>query len=160
MAKVIRDERTVVVKPWWARVRIIFTGAGLGLVWWILAALLRFYVVEPLACRNLSSATTCVNGLGVAGDIATILVAILGVFVLIRTLQPRPIIIAVAAAVVLWSFGYYVTGLAWYEAIFWAILAYAATYALFGLIARIVWLPGAIITAVITALVIRVLLVL
>jgi hypothetical protein len=111
-----------------------------------------------LACRNLSSATTCVNGLGVAGDIATVLVAILGVFVLIRTLQPRPIIIAVAAAIVLWSLGYYVTGLAWYEALLWAILLYAATYALFGLIARIVWLPGAIITAFVVAVVIRILL--
>jgi hypothetical protein len=160
MARVIVDERTVVVKPWWARVRIVFTGASLGLTWWVLTALLRFYVVEPIACRDLSSATTCVDSLGVAGSIAAILVAVIGAFILVRTLQPRPIIIAVASAVVLWSIGYYISGLAWYEALLWAIVLYAATYALFGLIARIVWLPGAIMTAIVTALVIRILLVL
>lgn len=160
MAKVIVDERTVVVKPWWARVRIVFVGAGLGLIWWVFAALIRFYIVEPLACRDLSSATACVESLSVAGSIATVLVAIIGAFVLVRTLQPRPIIISVAAAVLLWTLGQYVTGLAWYEAILWAIALYAATYALFGLIARIVWWPGAVITAIVTVLIVRILLIL
>lgn len=158
MAKVIVDERTVVVKPWWARVRIVFTGALLGLIWWVLTALLRFYVIEPIACRDLANAATCVDSLGVAGSIATVLVALIGAFLLVRTLQPRPIIIAVASAVVLWSLAYYFTGLAWYEAILWSILLYAVTYVLFGLIARIVWMPAAIMTAVVTALVIRILL--
>ena len=158
MAQVIMDERTVVVKPWWARVRIVFTGASLGLLWWVLTALLRFYVVEPIACRDLSTATACVDSMGVAGSIATVLIALLGVFVLIRTLQPRPIIISVAAAIVLWTLGSYVSGLAWYEALLWGVLLYALTYVLFGLVARIVWLPGAMLTAAITVLVIRILL--
>ena len=158
MAQVIADERSVVVKPWWVRVRIGFVGAGLGLIWWILTALLKNYIIEPLACRDLSTATACVDSLGVAGSIAAVIVAVIGVFVLIRTLQPRPIIIAVASAVLLWSLGSYMNGLAWYETIFWAIALYAATYVLFGLIARIVWLPGAVITAIVTVLVIRILL--
>ena len=160
MAKVIVDERTVVVKPWWVRVRIIVVGASLGLLWWIVTALLRFYVIEPLACRDLSNATTCVDAIGVAGGIATVIVGAIGIFALVRTLQPRPIIVAVASAAVLWSLGYYISGLAWYEALLWAIVLYAATYALFGLVARIVWLPGAVMTAIVVALVIRILLVL
>lgn len=160
MAQVIRDDQVVVVKPWWARVRIVFTGAGLGLVWWIFAVILKNYVIEPIACRDLSSAGACIDAIGVAGAIATVIIAIIGAFVLVKTLQPRPIIIAVAVAAVLWSLGYYISGLAWYESLLWAVLLYALTYSLFGLVARIVNLPIAIITAVVIALVIRILLVL
>ncbi len=159
MAQVIIDERTVVVKPWWVRVRIIFTGAVLGLFWWVLTAILNNYIIEPLACRDLSSAAACVDSFGVAGSVATVIVAILGAFALVRTLQPRPIIIAVSAAVLLWALGSYLTGLAWYEALLWSVLLYAAAYALFGLVARIVWLPAAIMTAIVTVLIIRILLV-
>jgi len=158
MAKVITDERVVVVKPWWARVRIVFIGAVLGLIWWVLTTLLRVYVIEPIACRDLANAATCVDGSGVAGSIATIIVAIIGAFVLVRTLQPRPIIIAVASAAVLWVLGQYLSGLAWYESLLWAVVLYAVTYVLFGLTARIVWFPGAVIAAVVTAVAIRLLL--
>lgn len=159
MARVIVDERTVVVKPWWARVRIVFIGASLGLIWWILTALLRVYVVEPVACRDLSNAATCVDAYGVAGSIAAIIAAIIGVFMLIRTLHPRPIVIAVATAAVLWTLGHYVSGLAWYESVLWAVVLYAATYVLFGMVARIVWFPAAAATAIITVVAIRLLLV-
>ena len=158
MAKVITDERTVVVKPWWARVRIVFIGAVLGLIWWLLTALITSYIIEPMACRDLANAAMCVDGSGVAGSIATVIVAILGAFALVRTLQPRPIIIAVASAAVLWVLGQYLSGLAWYEALLWAVAFYAATYVLFGLTARIVWFPGAVIAAVVTAVAIRLLL--
>ena len=160
MAKVITDERTVVVKPWWARVRIVFTGAVLGLIWWVSTVLIRTYIIEPVVCRDLSNAAACVDSFGVAGNIMTVVVAILGVFALIRTLQPRPIIIAVASAVVLWGLGQYLNGLVWYEAILWSVLLYAVTYILFGLVARIVWFPAAVITAIVIAAVIRILLVL
>jgi len=159
MARVIADERTVVVKPWWARVRIVFIGALLGLVWWVLTVLLRIYVIEPLACRDLANAATCVDGSAVAGAIATVIVAVIGAFALVRTLQPRPIIIAVAAAAVLWTLGQYLSGLAWYEAILWAVALYAASYVLFGMVARIVWFPGAVIMALVTVVAIRLLLV-
>jgi len=158
MAKVITDERTVVVKPWWARVRIVFVGAVLGLIWWVLTALIANYIIEPIACRDLANAATCLDGSGVAGSIATVIVAILGAFALVRTLQPRPIIIAVASAAVLWTLGQYLSGLAWYEAILWAVVLYAATYVLFGLVARIVWFPGAVIAGVVTVVAIRLLL--
>lgn len=160
MARVIADDRTVVVKPWWARVRIVFIGAVLGLIWWILTTLIRMYIIEPLVCRDLANAAVCVDSFGVAGNVATVIVAILGVFALVRNLQPRPIIIAVAAAAVLWGLGQYLTGLAWYEAIVWSVVLYAATYVLFGMVARIVWFPAAVITAILTVAVVRILLIL
>ena len=160
MARVITDERTVVVKPWWARVRIVFIGAVLGLIWWVLSTLIRIYIIEPIACRDLSNAAVCTDSFGVAGNIVTVIVALLGTFALIRNLQPRPIVIAVAAAVVLWGLGQYLTGLAWYEAILWSIALYAATYVLFGMVARIVWFPAAVITAIVIVAAVRVLLIL
>ncbi len=158
MAKVIADDGTVIVKPWWARVRIIFTGAFLGLLWWITTVILKNYIVEPVACRDLANAASCIGSSGVAGAIATVIIAIIGAIILVRTLQPRPIVIAIAAAALLWSLGYYITGLAWYEGLLWAVLLYALTYVLFGLVARIVSLPIAIITAIVLVVVMRVLL--
>ena len=118
------------------------------------------YIIEPIACRDLSNAAVCTDSFGVAGNIVTVIVALLGTFALIRNLQPRPIVIAVAAAVVLWGLGQYLTGLAWYEAILWAIALYAATYVLFGMVARIVWFPAAVTTAIVIVAVVRVVLIL
>ncbi len=157
MAKVITDNQTVIVQPWWAKARIVLTGAGLGLGWWILTTLLKNYIVEPLACRDLSTATACVDSLGVAGNIATVLIAVVGVLVLIRALHPRPILIAIAAGALLWGLGYYATGLVWYETLMWAIVLHALAYWLFSLIARIRWLVGALVVTAITVLVIRIL---
>jgi hypothetical protein len=159
MAQVIANDQSIVVKPWWARVRIIFVGAAIGLLWWILAVILKTYIVEPLACRDLSNAATCMDGYPIAGSIATVLVAVAGTFALVKTLQPRPIIIAVASAALLWTLGQYVSGLAWYEGLLWAIALYAVIYVLFGMIARIVWLPGVFIAAGVTVIAIRLLLI-
>lgn len=157
MAKVIANEEIVVVRPWWDKLHIVFTGAGLGLVWWVIASLLKRYVIEPLACRNLSSADACMASFGIAGDIALIAVSILGAYVLMRALRPRPIIIAVASAVVLWGLAGLMAGLAWYEALLWAVGLFAATYTLFSLIGRIRSLGIAIIVAVVVAVALRIL---
>ena len=124
MAKVIQNERSVVVEPWWVKGRIVFIGLGMGLVWWVLTALLRQYVVEPFACRDLSAAATCVNAIGVSGSIAAVLVAVLGAYVLVRNIQPRPIIIAVATAVLLWDLGTILRGLGWWETLLWALFLF------------------------------------
>lgn len=137
MAKVIQDERNIVTEPWWAKGTIVYVGLGAGLLWWVLTSLLRHYIVEPLACRDLSAATACVNSLEVSGNIAAILVAAVGVFALIRVLQPRPIIIAVATLAVLWGIGGFMAGLAWAPVFLWSLFFYAVAYSLFSLVARI-----------------------
>ena len=50
----------------------------MGLLWWVLTAILRQYVVEPIACRDLSTAAACVNSIQVSGSIAAVLVAVAG----------------------------------------------------------------------------------
>lgn len=137
MAKLVQSQQQTVVEPWWEKVKIIPIGLSLGLIWWVLTSLLKHYVVDPLACRDLATASACVNSFGVAGNIATIIVGILGIVVLIRLVQPRPIVIALATAVVLWGLGTYMTGLSWWETLLWALFFYGASYGLFWLVARL-----------------------
>lgn len=161
MAKVIQqNQQQVIVEPWWARGAIVYIGLGIGLVWWIVTALLRQYVVEPFACRDLVTADACVNSIGTSGSIATVLVAVLGVWLLIRYIQPRPIIIAVATAVLLWDIAALMTGLPWWLTLLWALFFYAVSYVLFSLVARIRWLAASLALAAILVVGIRLLLIL
>ena len=160
MAKVIVDEQNIIVDPWWAKGQILYIGLGVGALWWTLTALLRSYVIEPIACRDLSVAQVCSDAYGVAGAISAIVVAVIGLLLLIRYVQPRPVIVAVGALAVLWSLGHYLQGLGWLEALVWSIVLYVAAYILFWLIARILYIGVSIAVAVVTALAIRVLLLL
>jgi hypothetical protein len=160
MAKVIQSQQLIVARPWWENGKIVIIGLGLGLIWWGLALLLNSFVVEPLACRNLSTATACIDSFGVAGSIAAIIVGIIGVLVLIRALQPRPIVIALASAVLLWDLGSLLNGLAWWETGLWALFFYGVSYALFSLAARINNTVLSLVTAAVVVIVIRLLLIL
>lgn len=160
MARVIQNEHSVVVEPWWVKGKVVYIGLGMGVLWWVLTAILRQYVVEPIACRDLSAAATCVNSIGVSGSIAAVLVAVLAAYLLVRNRQPRPIIIAVATAALLWDLGELVRGLEWWEAFLWAVLLYATCYTLFSLVARIHWLAASLTLAAVIVVIIRILLVL
>ncbi len=159
MAKVIQSQQQIVVEPWWVRIKIIYIGLGAGLTWWVLASLLKRYVVEPLACRDLSTATACVDSFGVAGSIAAILVAILGALLLVRAIQPRPIVIALATAVLLWDLGAFITGLSWWETLLWALFFYVITYVLFSLVARVQSTLASLVWAAVVVVAIRLLLI-
>ena len=158
MARVIQNEQNSVVEPWWVKAKIVYIGLGMGLLWWVLTIVLRQFVVEPLACRDLSTATTCVNAIGVSGSIATVLIAAIGTLLLVRYIQPRPIIISVATAALLWGLGALMDGLSWYVALLGAVFLYAVSYVLFSLIARIPWLWVSIVVVAGIVLGIRVLL--
>ncbi len=155
MAKVIQSQQQIIVEPWWVKGRIIYIGLGLGLLWWILTAVLRHYIVEPIACRDLAAASTCINSVSVSGNIATILVAVLGTWLLIRYLQPRPIIIAVATAVLLWDLGSILNGLVWWAVLLWALFFYTASYGLFSMVARVQWIAWALALAAALVVIIR-----
>lgn len=127
----------------------------MGLAWWVLTSLLKYYVVDPIACRDLSTATACVDSFGVAGSIAAILVAILGAYVLVRTLQPRPIVIAIASAVLLWDLGAFMNGLSWWEMLLWGLFFYAVTYTLFSMVARVRTIVASLVLAAVVVIVIR-----
>lgn len=158
MAKVIVDEPVQVVKPWWDNIKVPVIGLIVGVLWWGLTSILRTYVVEPLACRDLSSAAVCVDAFGVAGSVAAILVALLGIGLLIRIWQPRPVIIALATLALLWSLGSYLQGLHWAETLVWSLALYAVSYVVFSFVVRIRLPWVALVVAVLIVLAIRLLL--
>lgn len=160
MAKVVQGQQQVIVEPWWAKVKIVWIGLGAGLSWWLLTSLLKHYIVEPLTCRDLSTATACIDSFGVAGSISAIIVAILATLVLIRAFQPRPIVIALASAVLLWDLGSFLNGLSWWETLLWALFFYGATYVLFSWAARITSTAVSLVVAAVVVILIRLLLIL
>lgn len=158
MAEVIPDEQKILVKPWWAKEKTVYAGAALGVVWWVLSWLVSNYIVTPLTCRNLSNPDVCANSVAISGNVALILVAILGVLVLVRLFQTRPIVVATATTIVLWGLAGYSEGLAWYWTLLAGVVFFALSYALFTLIVRIQSLRLAIIVALIVSVGVRLLL--
>lgn len=160
MAKVVQSQQQVIVEPWWVKGKIVYIGLGMGLLWWVLTAILRQYVVEPMACRDLATAAACVNSIGVSGSIAAVLVAVAGTWTLINYLQPRPIIVAVATLVLLWDLATMMNGLVWWMTLLCGVVFYAASYSLFSMVSRVQWLALALALAAIIVVGIRLLLVL
>jgi len=156
MAQVIIEDQTVLSRTWVTWGRTIALGAALGLIFWIFTVLIGRYVVEPLVCKDLVDAAVCVDAVPVAGKIATILVAVLGVIAMVRVGIARPIIIAVATAALLWNLAGWTQGLFWLESIVWSVLLYAFCFALFAWITRHVTLWVTIVVSLLIVLIIRI----
>ena len=154
MARVIVDEQSVVAKSWWHHGRIILIGAVLGMLWWFLTGLLQTTVVDPIVCRD--AATVCVDSRGIAGAVATVVIAVIALALLVRIETARPIIIAIGSAIVLWNLARYLNGLSWFESVAWSVGLYAAAYALFAVVRSIPRLLWANIVAILVVLVITI----
>lgn len=115
--------------------RVIAFGSGVGLLYWLLALVISNFVIDPIACRRAIEAA-CVDAVPIAGRVSTVIIAAFAVAGMVRFGVVRPVLIAVAAAVILWDLATYTQGLGWIEAVLWSMLAYAVSYALFGWLAR------------------------
>ncbi|MBC7868976.1 hypothetical protein H7X69_02240 [Candidatus Saccharibacteria bacterium] len=137
MANVILDETHPQVVSlsysWW---RIALLGAGLGIVYLILTFLVSHFIIDPIFCGSNVNALACTNSIGLAGNVASILVATIGLAVLVGLKVLRPLIVAVAAAIVLWGLAGWTNGLSWIEIAFWSALLYGLSYVLFSWISR------------------------
>ncbi len=122
---------------WW---QAALLGVGLGVLFWALTALLDRYVMRQFACESITVACAAANL--AAGNVATILVAVAGLFAAIRIQMFRPLIVVIGAALVLWGLGSWTLGLSWGEQLGWAALLYGIAYLLFSWITnftRTVW---------------------
>jgi len=115
---------------------IALLGALLGLGFWLLSTLLNQLIIQPIFCQSTTGAATCLKSLSMSGDIATILIATVGIMLMINLKMVRPLIISVSSAAVLWGLSVWTSGLGWIEAIIWSILLYTVAYVLFSWIAR------------------------
>ncbi len=159
VAKVLVDN-IVVAKPWMEWLKIVLIGVGVGIIFWLLTIMLTRYVIEPLACKDITDAARCVNASSLAGNISTILTALIAIGVLVRMRVIQPVILAVGTAALLWDLSAWTSGLYWLEAFGWTILLYGLCFGLFAWIARYSRLLLAVIISILIILIIRIALVL
>lgn len=160
MAQVVITDQQAVAESYAMWVRTIVLGAVTGLIFWLLMIILAKYVIDPLACGKMFNAAVCTDSAPLAGNIAAILAAVVGVISMVRISAARPIIIAVATVALLWNLGTWIDGLFWLEAVVWSIVLYAATYALFAWITRYASLWAAVAISLLLVVIIRIALVL
>ncbi|HEY8885881.1 MAG TPA: hypothetical protein VIM31_00045 [Candidatus Microsaccharimonas sp.] len=160
MAQIIITDQQAVAESYAMWVRTVVLGAVTGIIFWLLTIIVARYIVDPLVCGRLFNATLCVDSTPLAGNIAAILAAVVGVISMVRIGAARPIVIAVASAALLWDLGMWTDGLFWLEAVAWSIILYAAVYALFAWITRYASLWVTIALSLVIVLIIRIALVL
>lgn len=162
MAKVIKEEtiQAQVISPVYSPWHIAAVGAALGAAYWALTALIDYFIISPVFCRSAGNTLVCINSVSVSGDIATILVAVIGIALMIRLRIMQPLIIAVASAAVLWGLGGWTNGLAWGEIVAWSALLYGLSYLLFSWISRYTRIVPVLIYIIAIVLTIRIILVL
>jgi hypothetical protein len=136
--------------------QIILTGIAVGVLYFLLTYLIGHYVIESLYCGSNVNVENCSNSTNIAGNIATILSGTVGLGVMIGLRVLRPIIVAVATAVLLWGLSAWTAGLSWGEALLWSALLYALSYVLFAWICRYNRTMPIIIVAIIISVVARI----
>ncbi len=109
MAEIINTSlESRVVQQSYSVWRIAIIGAILGVLYWILTSFIGKYT----------------SSMDVAGNIATIIVATVGVIVMLSQRMVRPLLVVTAAAVTLWGLSGWTGDLVWFEAIIWSVILY------------------------------------
>lgn len=137
MAELIQEERypqaISVTFPWW---QVAVTGLAVGALYFILTAAIGQFFIDPLFCRDSVNAAMCSNSVGVAGNVATVLIAAIGLGVLVSLRAARPIVVVTVSAILLWGLSTWTQGLGWAEIVAWSALLYGLSYVLFSWICR------------------------
>lgn len=117
-------------------ITVAIIGALVGLLTWLLVLGFERLVIQPLFCTA-NSFAICANGGTIASNLATIFATVFGAFALVRYAYYRPLVIAIAAACILWGLTPALGGLSWYEGLIWTILLAALTYVTFAWLTRL-----------------------
>ncbi len=140
----MNDNRTSVSSNRWGElielqpqqlIQIALLGAGIGVVAWVIALVVKHIVLVPLFCGDPTTGL-CVGADNTAGAIASVLAAFVGLLGLVRLSVYRPLLIVVAVAIGLWGLGSLLSDLLWFESLGWTVLLYAIMYVLFAWIVR------------------------
>jgi hypothetical protein len=94
-----------------------------------------------------------------AGDIATILVATVGIIIMLNFGMARPLLVAVASAVSLWGLSKLTDGLGWLEVLAWSILIYCLAYLVFSWLTRYKRVVPVLIISTIVVVIIRIIII-
>lgn len=132
MAKLMENRQS----PLQISVVFVLIGVAVGLAHFVVTLVLSRYVVDPLACGVVGATDQCASSLVIADGIATILVAVAGLFLGIRYGIARPLMVVAASGLLLFGMMTWTEGLFWLESLGWALILYALGYLLFGWINR------------------------
>ena len=137
MAKLIIEDsvsrKIGMTSKWWF---VLVIGAGMGLLYWLFTKLIDQFIIEAIFCGSSFNADMCSNAIGTSGNLAGILVALIGLVLLIRVSTPRPLIVSIATFITLWGMASWTSGLGWAEIVAWEVLLFILSYCLFSWLSR------------------------
>jgi hypothetical protein len=136
MAKVIiTDDQAAIgaTYEWWY---VLLTGLTIGVLYVGLSALISHFVIDPLYCKATLNSGVCSNSESIGGNIATILSAVVALALFVRLRVFRPIVIVVAAAMLLWGLSSWTAGLGAIEIVVSSAILYGLCYILISWICR------------------------
>lgn len=114
-------------------ISVVIAGLLLGVFAYLLTMLLDKAVLTPIFCRGEDAFSVCANTERISANIATVFAAVAGMFALLQLGVYRPLLIAAAAAVILWGSTAWIST-NWVEEVLWSVGLYAVVYA------ALVWL--------------------
>lgn len=117
-------------------IRVAVVGVVLGVIAWGLTLFLERVVLGAVLCGDESS-VQCANISAYAGNIAAVIVMIIGVVSLVKMSVYRPLLIALGTVVSLWGLAAWMKDLQYLESLAWTVLLYSVFYSLYAWIARI-----------------------
>lgn len=137
MAKIITNNtESQLISGTYSVWKIALIGVASGLLYWLLTVLISAYIIHPIFCHSSSNALTCLSSTAISGNIATILVAVIGVIAMVRFYMAQPLIVAVTAAAALWGLSQWTIGLPVAEIIIFSLITYVLAYILFSWVTR------------------------
>lgn len=135
-------------------VQVVLLGVILGAASWLLTIVMERFIFSSLLCGG---QTGCDTSTVVAGNVALVLAAVGGLLGLVRLGVYRPLLVVIAAAIVLWGLSSYTLGMQWYEAMAWIVLLSAVTYTAFTWLVRPRFFLFAIVLVLVVIIVARLL---
>lgn len=137
MARLIVDEsyptQVSSLYSWW---QVGAVGLGAGLLYLLLTWLLGQFVIDPIFCGTAYNSQICGGSTEISGNIANVLVTVVGLGALIRLGVLRPLVIALATGICVWGLAGWTEGLGWGEVAAWTLAIFGLSYLAFSWISR------------------------
>ena len=115
---------------------ILLLGAGMGLLVWMLGALLDRYVFDVYFCKGDINAQ-CESAKNYAAVAATLVGSVLALAGLVRLRIYRPLLVLIASVLSVWGVAQMSWNLGWFTGALVVAALYALAFGVFGWIARI-----------------------
>lgn len=117
-------------------IQVVLLGVIVGAVTWLLALVIDRFIIGAVFCAGQPAVGFCGDTAAVSGNIALVLTGIGGLLGLVRLGVYRPLLIVIAASIVLWGLLGVVSDMLWFEALAWTVFLYAVVYAAFAWLVR------------------------